>query len=230
MPNTPCPLCLGTETARFFADKQRDYLRCRHCQLVFVPPPWHLSAEAEQAVYDLHQNRLDDAGYRQFLSRLAEPLLERLPASANGLDYGCGPGPLLARMFNEHGHVMRVFDPIYANRPDTLQNRYDFVTCTEVVEHFRQPRREFQRLFGLLKPKGHLGIMTKLVLDADAFSRWHYKNDPTHIGFYSADTMAWLAESYRCRLEFIGKDVIIFTPSDAAIGNFIGYQHRSGCK
>lgn len=206
-----CPLCLTTDTTRFFADKQRDYLRCRHCRLVFVPPHQQLSPRAEKAIYDYHQNQIDDAGYRRFLSRLAEPLLDRLPGHACGLDFGCGPGPLLAEMFSEQGHAMRAFDPFYANQPETLQSRYDFVTCTEVVEHFRRPQEEFQRLFGLLKPSGHLGVMTKLVIDADAFSRWHYKNDPTHIGFFSEDTLQWLAASYQCRLEIIGKDVIIFT-------------------
>ncbi|AEG00462.1 class I SAM-dependent methyltransferase [Methylomonas methanica] len=211
MPITPCPLCFSRDTAEFFQDKQRSYLRCRQCRLVFVPPHQHLIPEAEKAIYDYHQNQTDDTGYRRFLSRLAEPLSSRLPARARGLDFGCGPGPLLAKMLREQGHTMRTFDLYYANQPEVLQSRYDFVTCTEVVEHFRQPKQEFQRLFGLLKPRGHLGIMTKLVIDADAFSRWHYKNDMTHISFFSEDTMQWLATNYQCRLDIIGKDVIIFT-------------------
>lgn len=211
MPITPCPLCLSADTAEFFQDKQRDYLRCRQCRLVFVPPHQHLTPDAEKAIYDYHQNQSEDAGYRQFLSRLAEPLSSRLPTGACGLDYGCGPGPLLAKMFREQGHTMCTFDPYYAKQPETLQSQYDFVTCTEVVEHFRQPSQEFPRLFELLKPNGHLGIMTKLVIDADAFSRWHYKNDKTHVSFFSEHTLQWLAVTYRSRLEIIGKDVIIFT-------------------
>lgn len=211
MPTTPCPLCFSLDTTEFFQDKQRDYLRCRQCRLVFVPPLLHLKPDAEKAIYDCHQNQIEDPGYRRFLSRLAEPLSSRLPAGAKGLDYGCGPGPLLAKMIREQGHTMHIFDLYYANQPEILQSRYDFVTCTEVVEHFRQPKQEFQRLFGLLKPRGHLAIMTKLVIDADAFSRWHYKNDMTHISFFSEDTLQWLATSYQCRLEIIGKDVIIFT-------------------
>ncbi|WP_292563601.1 class I SAM-dependent methyltransferase [Methylomonas sp.] len=202
---------MSTDTVAFFQDKQRDYLRCRQCRLVFVPPWQHLSAAAEKTLYDYHQNRVEDAGYRLFLSRLAQPLSSRLPTPARGLDYGCGPGPLLAIMLREQGHTVCTFDPFYANQPQTLQSRYDFVTCTEVAEHFRQPRQEFQRLFGLLNPNGHLGIMTKLVIDADAFSRWHYKNDMTHISFFSEHTLQWLAATYRSRLEIIGKDVIIFT-------------------
>lgn len=211
MPITHCPLCRSPDTDGFFQDRQRDYLRCRHCRLVFVPPHQHLTEEAEKAVYDYHQNDVENAGYRQFLSRLATPLSRRLPTPASGLDYGCGPGPLLAKMLREQGHTMHTFDPYYANRPEILQNKFDFVTCTEVIEHFRQPGQEFNLLFGLLKPGGYLGIMTKLVIDADAFSRWHYKNDMTHIGFFSADTLQWLASSHGCRLEIIGKDVSIFT-------------------
>jgi 2-polyprenyl-3-methyl-5-hydroxy-6-metoxy-1,4-benzoquinol methylase len=80
-----------------------------------------------------------------------------------------------------------------------------------VIEHFRQPNQELHKLFALLKPKGILGIMTKLVIDADAFSRWHYKNDLTHVSFFSRDTLQWLAIKYQCRLDILGNDVIIFT-------------------
>ncbi len=211
MPILACPLCLSDNTFRFFTDKNRDYDRCQNCQLVFVPACQHLSYDAENAIYDYHQNQIDDAGYRQFLSRLAKPMLDRIDMPANGLDYGCGPGPLLAQLFAEQGHYMQIFDPYYAPNKQVLQERYDFVTCTEVIEHFRQPNLELHKLFALLKPKGILGIMTKLVIDADAFSRWHYKNDLTHVSFFSRDTLQWLAIKYQCRLDILGNDVIIFT-------------------
>ena len=120
--------------------------------MVFVPLSQHLSFAEEKAIYDLHENHLDDPGYRQFLSRLATPLQSKLPPAAIGLDYGCGPGPMLARMLTEHGHQVELFDPFYANHPQVLQDHYDFVTCTEVAEHFRQPAKEFEALFALLKP------------------------------------------------------------------------------
>ena len=164
----------------------------------------------EKAIYDLHENDADDPGYQGFLSRLSTPLLARLQMDSAGLDYGCGPGPLLASMLTRRGHRVKTYDPYYANHPQNLQQSYDFITCTEVVEHFRRPGREFQRLFAMLKPLGLLAIMTKLVIDAEAFGRWHYKNDPTHISFFSTETMQWLAQLYQCRVEFIGKDVIIF--------------------
>jgi len=210
MSDTVCPLCSSNALFLFNRDQQRDYYRCEECYLVFVPIDQHLSAIEEKAIYDLHENHLDDPDYRQFLSRLTTPLLPRLLPTSVGLDYGCGPGPMLAQMLSEQGLRIDLFDPFYVNNPQVLNRRYDFVTCTEVVEHFRQPGKEFKKLFALLKSKGVLALMTKLVINADAFSRWHYKNDMTHICFYSNQTLHWLARTHQCDLNILGKDVIIF--------------------
>ena len=83
-----CPLCDCRDVAHYHEDARRDYLRCCNCALVFVPPAFYLDRRAEQAEYDLHQNAINDVGYRQFLSRLAIPLLQRLPDAARGLDFG----------------------------------------------------------------------------------------------------------------------------------------------
>ena len=46
-----------------------------------------------------------------------------------------------------------------------------------------QPKLAIEQLLTRLKPRGFFAIMTKRVRDQAAFSQWHYKNDPTHIGF-----------------------------------------------
>lgn len=176
---------------------------------MFVPPKFHLSAEQEKAEYDLHCNSPQDEGYRQFLSRVLIPLVDKLPTSARGLDFGCGPGPTLSQMFIEAGYKMDVYDKFYATDRKVFHRQYEFISCTEVVEHLSSPGVTFDALFDLLKPGGWLGIMTKLVIDASAFAKWHYKNDLTHIAFYSSDTFQWLARNRRCHLEFGGKDVIL---------------------
>ncbi len=214
-----CPLCLNTGISSFFRDRFRDYWRCHNCLLVFVPPEQHLSLADEKAIYDLHENNPDDSGYRQFLSRLSVPLTDRLNNHAVGLDYGCGPGPALAAMINEQGFNMAIFDPIYSNHTDLLKLQYDFITCTEVIEHFRNPHAEFERLFTLLNNNGWLGIMTKQIIDTKAFANWHYKNDQTHISFFSRPTFLWLAEKYHCQIEFIHKDVVIFQLENKVLYN-----------
>jgi 2-polyprenyl-3-methyl-5-hydroxy-6-metoxy-1,4-benzoquinol methylase len=176
---------------------------------VFVPTNWHLDPDSEKAQYDLHQNDLHDEGYRVFLSRLASPLMARLPPGASGLDFGCGPGPALAQILRDAGFKVALYDKFYAPDEGTLTRRFDFITATEVVEHLRRPGWELERLWSLLSSRGWLGIMTKLVRDPVAFAGWHYKNDSTHVCFYSADTWRWWAAHHGASLEIIGSDVIL---------------------
>jgi hypothetical protein len=206
-----CRLCGTGRAALFWQDRRRDYYRCRCCSLVFVPPRQLPSPAAEKAEYDLHRNTPDDPGYRRFLGRLCEPLQARLAPGSHGLDFGCGPGPALPVMLAEAGHKVAVFDGFYAPDSSVLQRRYDFVTATEVVEHLHHPGTELRRLWSLLRRGGVLGLMTKLVLDREAFTRWHYKNDPTHVCFFSRETFAWLAGELNAAHEVIGRDVILLT-------------------
>jgi hypothetical protein len=206
---THCPLCEGAEITAFCSDQRRPYLQCGTCLLVFVPRDWHLTREAEQAEYDLHRNDIHDPDYRRFLSRLHNPLVQRLAPGACGLDFGCGPGPALAYMLREAGFEVAVYDSLFAPEEAALAAHYDFICATEVVEHLHHPGKELARLWSLLDTGGWLGIMTKLVRDRTAFASWHYKNDPTHVCFFSADTWRWWAHCYGAHLEIIGADVIL---------------------
>lgn len=206
-----CGLCEGDSLTHYHQDKFRDYWQCQRCKLVSVSPEQRLSAEQEKAIYDSHENSLTDPGYRRFLSRLAEPLCARLPAAQSGLDFGCGPGPLLAKMLTEAGHRMAVYDLYYADDPKVLDHQYDFITCSEVIEHLAQPGTVLRRLLTMLKPGAPLALMTKLVIDQARFATWHYKNDQTHIAFFSRETFAYIAEQFNTQVEVIGNDVIILT-------------------
>ncbi len=210
--STHCPLCNATRSQHFFADARRTFLRCSVCALVFVPPRFHLSAADERAEYDKHENDVEDMGYRKFLSRLFIPLNKTLAEASQGLDFGCGQGPALAAMLRDVGHEVSLYDSFYQPDNAALTRRYDFICATEVVEHLHQPGSELARLWSLLKPGGVLGIMTKLVRDREAFAGWHYKNDPTHVCFFSEQTWRWWASEQGAQLEVIGADVILLQP------------------
>ncbi len=217
--NQRCPLCRASDVSEtYYQDGHRDFCLCRTCSLVFVPPVLFLSANDEKAAYDLHQNSPDDQRYRRFLSRLFLPMQERLAPGSRGLDFGSGPGPTLSVMFEEVGHSMAVYDHFYAKDPSVLEQPYDFITATEVVEHLHHPRQELDRLWALLKPGGLLGVMTKLVRDREAFSCWHYKNDLTHVRFFSRPTFEWLAVQWHAELTFAGDDVMLLYKKRAGVG------------
>ena len=143
------------------------------------------------------------------LSRLTLPLVERLSSGAHGLDFGCGPGPALAHMLRETGFRMSLYDSFFVPDQAALNKGYDFICATEVVEHLHRPAQELDRLWSLLRPGGWMGVMTKLVLDSTAFADWHYKNDPTHVCFFSEDAWRWWAQNHGANLEIIGADVIL---------------------
>lgn len=209
MDKAHCPLCGGVEHREFGRDARRHYLRCERCALVWVPPEYYLDRAQERSEYDKHENQPDDPGYRKFLNRLCQPLLAVLQPASQGLDFGCGPGPALAHMLRDAGHRVDLYDSFYYPDSSVLANAYDFVSATEVVEHLHQPGAELARLWGMLRGGGVLAIMTKLVLDESAFSLWHYKNDPTHVCFFSVETWQWWARQMDAQLEILGADVIL---------------------
>ena len=215
--STNCPLCAHMSEC-FCKDRAREYLRCPRCDLVFVPEHQHLSPTEEKSRYDFHQNDPGDSRYRKFLSRLFQPLENQLDEGAQGLDFGCGPGPTLSVMFEEAGYTCAIYDLHYANDPSVFDQTYDFLTCSETMEHLYDPRKEFERFVKLVKPGGWIGIMTQLHDEAPVpFERWHYKDDDTHVCFFSRKTFHWLetgaaAIGRTCdlRVEFHPGGVVLF--------------------
>ncbi len=221
-----CPVCGVARLQPWQVQDGRAYARCPHCEATVLEASARLDAVAERAYYGLHRNDPDDARYRAFLARLAGPLLARLPPQQHGLDYGCGPGPALAAMLEAAGHRVALYDPLF--RPDeaVLQQRYGFITCTEVVEHFHQPAREFARFDALLQPGGWLAIMTALLDDGIDFERWHYRRDPTHVVFYRPQAFRVLAARYGWQCEFPVPDVVLLHKPYTAAGKKHGQPRR----
>ena len=205
-----CPLCKSDDMRSYSRDGRRDYYHCGICSLVFVPPGQLPSAEEEKKRYDLHRNSPGDPGYRRFLSRLFIPLQQRLAPGSDGLDFGSGPEPTLSRMFEEAGHSMAIFDHFYARVPTVLERQYDFITATEVVEHLHDPGKELERLWACLKEGGRLGIMTAFAVPPEAFPQWYYKNDPTHVCFFSPRTFSWLGLQWNAEVTFADGGVVLF--------------------
>ncbi|MFN7164143.1 MAG: class I SAM-dependent methyltransferase [Hyphomonas sp.] len=206
MTSGACPVCLAPGPAPYLSAPGRDYSFCAICEACFLDPAQRLTPDAEQAHYLHHRNDPADPAYRRFLSTLADPLLACLAAPSEGLDYGCGPGPALALMLRESGHAMALYDPLFEPSTAPLARRYDFVTCTETAEHFREPAAEFDRMMALVRPGGLLAIMTRFHPVAGSFRDWPYRQDATHIVFYRAETFRHLAarKGWTCDIPVTG--------------------------
>jgi len=205
----PCPLCGGAARS-FFSGEGRDYLRCGTCALTFLEPSQRADPARERARYAEHRNSPDDPGYRTFLDRVLAPLCAVLPPGAVGLDYGCGPGPAASAILGERGFPTADYDPFFFDDASKLGRTYDFVVCTEVLEHLRRPAEDLARLDALLKPEGTLAVMTGVLEDDAAFAGWWYRRDFTHIAFYRPETLEWIARDRRWALSRPSRDAALF--------------------
>ncbi len=206
-------MCKNTGTRQSYQDKFREYLSCGECGLLFVPRKYFLSTESEKARYDQHKNFPNDKRYRKFLERLFTPMNERIAPVSCGMDFGSGPGPTLSVMFKEAGHCAVDYDFFYNKHSNLLKNKYDFITATEVVEHLHEPRAELEMLWSILKPGGWLGIMTNMEARSAVFDVWYYKNDPTHVCFFSHKTFEWLGNKWGAELVFADKGTVLLGKS-----------------
>ena len=99
---------------------------------------------------------------------------------------------------------------MFTNDAGLLERAYDFVTCTETVEHFRDPSRAFTTLISLVRPGGWIGILTQVLTDEVEFETWYYRLDFTHVSFYSRATLDWIATQHGLELDFRAPNVVLY--------------------
>ncbi len=204
-----CLLCQNSTLLDHLGDS--TVFKCSICDLIFKNPKLHLSDAEEKKRYESHQNAKADQGYINFLKRLLDPLEPLLPRVFSALDFGCGPGPVLSSLIKEKGAHVELYDPVFFPDNEVLKRQYEVVTCTEVVEHFKNPSCDWKILVQAICPNGLLAIMTQLVTADTVYAHWWYKNDPTHVVFYSEKTIEFLATHWNLKIIYNDqKSVVIF--------------------
>jgi SAM-dependent methyltransferase len=186
-----CRLCFA-KAEEFFNISGKRYHRCRQCLAVFLAPGCQLSKNDEKRRYQEHNNNVEDPGYQKFVEPIVSKVQKNFTKKQRGLDFGAGTGPVITKLLSDKGYHLKLYDPYFWNYPDNLKEKYDFIVCCEVIEHFRNPAKWFKLLKSLLKPGGGLYCMTDLYSDMVNFRKWYYKDDPTHVFFYHQKTLAWI--------------------------------------
>ncbi|WP_343089499.1 class I SAM-dependent methyltransferase, partial [Methanocalculus natronophilus] len=78
---------------------------------------------------------------------------------------------------------------------------YDLITATEVFEHLNTPLKTLSHISALLEKGGILAIMTSLRPSSDeAFLKWWYRRDFTHVSFFTLDAIKALIKPFPLRL------------------------------
>jgi hypothetical protein len=204
----PCPLCQASTAQQLEVASQ--FYDCPSCGTVFRHPQFFISSEKEKARYLLHENDVTNDHYRAFVSPIVTAVCNDFTPPGPGLDFGAGTGPVISEMLRNQGYKMNLWDPFFHPEASVLEHKYKFIVCCEVIEHFHEPFVEFQRMKNLLLPSGKLYCKTALLPKKKAFANWYYKNDPTHVIFYSEKNLKWIQRQVGYTDVSVGEQLIIF--------------------
>ena len=204
-----CPLC--NSIPKLLCEKPKHlFYKCSNCDGIFRPKDTFLTAEDEKAHYEKHNNDVFDERYQTFVSPIVNAILQDFSTEAKGLDFGSGTGPVIAKMLTDKGFQVQNYDLFFANEVSLLKEKYNYVSCCEVMEHFYQPYKEFELLKSLLLPKGKLYCKTAVYNNQKPFENWYYKDDFTHVFIYQPKTLEWIKEEFHFSNLIIKEKLLVF--------------------
>lgn len=180
-------------------DIKNKYYYCNNCQVIFIDSEEIVSPNKEEQRYEGHDNNHQNEGYVQmfedFISEVIEAHVD-LDKAEDVLEFGCGPGPVLADLLESKELKVDLYDPYFFPKKVFKNKKYDLITSTEVFEHFSDPVKEMELLSFHLKEGSYLAVMTSFHPGPQKFKDWWYKWDPTHIVFYNIKTFEKLAAEF----------------------------------
>jgi len=204
-----CPLCSGKKYI-YYRFKERTYYQCEKCAGISLDESDRLSPADEMKRYLEHNNDVEDIKYQNFVKPIILAICNDFNRHNKGLDYGAGTGPVITKILTDDSYNIKTYDPYFHNFPYYLKKKYDYIACCEVIEHFYHPYREFKRLKTLLSKNGALYCQTDIYKDNISFKNWYYKNDPTHVFFYTEKTVCWIKEKFNFKEGTIKNRLITF--------------------
>ena len=191
-----CKICNTSVTSILDERNGWEFFHCKECEFIFKNPNNYVNSDKELSQYQNHNNTIESRGYvemfEKFMSATFEPYLDDI---TNVLEFGSGPGPVLAELLRRKNLNVDIYDKYFSPKEVYEGKEYDMITSTEVLEHIDAPREIFNFFAKHLKKGGYLSIMTQFHKNEEEdFKKWWYKNDPTHICFFRPHTFEILAK------------------------------------
>ena len=205
-----CRICEGTSTLfgelQVLSKYRVNYFRCDRCEFIQTEEPhWLAEAYSEaicrQDVGVMSRNELNASLTCSLLSLL-------FPEVQKSLDFGGGHG-VFVRMMRDRGFPFYWRDLYAANHfargfEYDPQERYDFLTAFEVLEHFVDPMSELE---SLMDASENVFVSTLMVPDpAPSLERWWYyvPSSGQHVSFYARKTLEFIARRFDRHLQTTG--------------------------
>lgn len=187
--STNCPIC-GNKLITTIAGSI-TLLYCKTCGLYSKEEKTFLSPIEEFNRYEKHSALVDDHYVSMMTKFVSEAILPNIK-QGNAIDYGAGKTGVLKQVLETNGFICQSYDPYFANHREVLEDKYDLVVATEVVEHFQAIMIEWEKMVHLVKQNGFMAIMTQFA--KDDLGDWWYLRDSTHYHFYQERTFDYIAK------------------------------------
>ena len=208
-----CKIC--QEPTTLFYEKKREvgYFRCKVCGFISLDDKHMVQEEEEKKHYAKHNNSFESTGYvkmfENFIEEAIKPYLSNLHTV---LEYGCGHGPVLAKLLSQKGLNVDLYDFYFFPEKIYEKKSYDLITSTEVFEHLKDPMLVLKTLVSSLKTNGYLILMTQFPNKSEAeFLKWWYIRDITHISFFTPKSFEIMAEKVGLKvLKTMNDNVVVF--------------------
>jgi SAM-dependent methyltransferase len=214
--------------------------RCRNCGYVAIlrseESLWKQRTSLGQGHGSVRIGTRDQVGREFHMAKMAVDILGRDKLSV--LVYGAGAG-----MDNLHigeldevrrvaiGDIMKLRDDAeFVDLTEPAREQFDIVIASEVVEHFRNPRPDFDRLFEFVKGDGLIVAATNIHTGND-LARDSYVFFPDHTSYYSPRSLRIIANAAGFHLDFrapmmgqrMRKRYVLFSRSQAVLEDVACY-------
>ena len=209
-PKMICTLC----GSALIYKKDEYYYDCDVCKAIVKDEKYYLTADEEKAIYETHNNDVNDIRYQNFTLPITNYVIEKFLPEHKGLDFGSGTGPVISSMLMEKSYDIVQYDPFFAPNQNILNSMYDYIVSCEVFEHFYNPKMEIDCLTSLLKVNGMLLIMTMLYNDEIDFKKWNYRHDSTHVFIYRKETIEYIADEKKLEIDVLTDRFIVLRKID----------------
>ncbi len=209
-----CNICDGNITIIDDLQQNKKYDLCDNCQIIQLEEKYIIHEQKEKAQYENHNNNFQSNGYVKMFEDFLDYFWMNLSKDCvNALEFGSGPGPVLAKILTDKGLSVDCYDKFYQSEKVYVSKKYDIITSTEVFEHLHNPIETLKLFKNHLKKDGIIAIMTLFHNNnTDEFLKWWYRRDPTHITFYTPYSFEVLANMCGLRiLKHDNKRIIVLT-------------------
>jgi len=110
-----CKIC-GSKTTSFIDDELKNclYHHCEECEFIFKDSSFYVNDKDELKQYQNHNNSFESTGYVKMFEDFISFCFSGVDLNGGEiLEFGCGPGPVLAKLLENEGAKVTKYDKFF---------------------------------------------------------------------------------------------------------------------